>query len=71
MTSPELMVTARLGQMVTLSPRWLAEQPLITRHSVLNRTQAKPGRLSRQGLRHVVVGTRQRPPQGHTKLETE
>jgi hypothetical protein len=22
------MVTARLGQMVTLSPRWLAEQPL-------------------------------------------
>jgi hypothetical protein len=27
-TSPEPMVTARLGQMVTLSPRRLAEQPL-------------------------------------------
>jgi hypothetical protein len=27
-TSPETMVTARLGQMVTLSPRRLAEQPL-------------------------------------------
>jgi hypothetical protein len=27
-TCPEPMVTARLGQMVTLSPRRLAEQPL-------------------------------------------
>jgi hypothetical protein len=28
LASPEPMVAARLGQMVTLSPRWLAEQPL-------------------------------------------
>jgi hypothetical protein len=42
------MATARLGQMVTLSPRRLAEQPLRT---------ARAGRFHSLALRQAVTAT--------------
>ena len=41
-TSPELMATARLGQMVTLSPRRLAEQPLRGRSVTASASVPRP-----------------------------
>ena len=57
-TSPEPMATARLGQMVTLSPRRLAEQPLRLSHNTESPAQ---GPSSRGQAARAAAGGRALP----------